>query len=97
MVGMSVTNCAPVQAPTFGVRPMLGTNPIAVAAPTDEPFPYMFDAATSVVPRGKIEIAARANKPIPEGWVIGSGWDFGDAERRDDQSRWTTGSLPCCR
>ena len=49
---------------------MLGTNPIAVAAPTDEPFPYMYDAATAVVPRGKIEIAARANKPIPEGWVI---------------------------
>jgi LDH2 family malate/lactate/ureidoglycolate dehydrogenase len=30
----------------------------------------MFDAATSVAPRGKIEIAKRANKPIPEGWVI---------------------------
>jgi len=49
---------------------MLGTNPIAVAAPTDEPFPYMYDAATAVIPRGKIEVAARANKPIPEGWVI---------------------------
>ncbi len=70
MVGLSVTNAHPSIAPTFGVRPMLGTNPIAVAAPTDEPFPYMFDAATSVAPRGKIEIAARANKPIPEGWVI---------------------------
>ena len=70
MVGLSVTNAHPSIAPTFGVRPMLGTNPIAVAAPTDEPFPYMYDAATAVVPRGKIEIAARANKPIPEGWVI---------------------------
>ncbi len=70
MVGFSVTNAHPSIAPTFGVRPMLGTNPIAVAAPTDEPFPYMFDASTAVVPRGKIEIAARANKPIPEGWVI---------------------------
>ena len=70
MVGLSVTNAHPSTAPTFGVRPMLGTNPIAVAAPTDEPFPYMFDAATAVVPRGKIEVAARANKPIPEGWVI---------------------------
>ena len=70
MVGFSVTNAHPSIAPTFGVRPMLGTNPIAVAAPTDEPFPYMFDAATSVAPRGKIEIAKRANKPIPEGWVI---------------------------
>jgi LDH2 family malate/lactate/ureidoglycolate dehydrogenase len=70
MVGFSVTNAHPSIAPTFGVRPMLGTNPIAVAAPTDEPFPYMYDAATAVVPRGKIEVAARADKPIPEGWVI---------------------------
>jgi LDH2 family malate/lactate/ureidoglycolate dehydrogenase len=70
MVGLSVTNAHPSTAPTFGVRPMLGTNPIAVAAPTDELFPYMYDAATSIVPRGKIEVAARANKPIPEGWVI---------------------------
>jgi L-2-hydroxycarboxylate dehydrogenase (NAD+) len=70
MVGLSVTNAHPSTAPTFGVRPMLGTNPIAVAAPSDESFPYMYDAATSIAPRGKIEIAARANKPIPEGWVV---------------------------
>jgi len=70
MVGLSVTNAHPSIAPTFGVKPMLGTNPIAVAAPTDELFPYMYDAATAVVPRGKIEVHARANKPLPEGWVI---------------------------
>ena len=70
MVGLSVTNAHPSTAPTFGVRPMLGTNPIAVAAPTDEAFPFMYDAATSIAPRGKIEIAARASKPIPEGWVV---------------------------
>ncbi len=69
-VGLSVTNAHPSTAPTFGTEPMLGTNPIAVAAPTDEAFPYMYDAATSVIPRGKIEVAARANKPIPQGWVI---------------------------
>jgi L-2-hydroxycarboxylate dehydrogenase (NAD+) len=70
MVGLSVTNAHPSTAPTFGTEPMLGTNPIAVAAPTDEAFPYMYDASTSVIPRGKIEVAARANKPIPEGWVV---------------------------
>jgi L-2-hydroxycarboxylate dehydrogenase (NAD+) len=70
LVGLTVTNAHPSTAPTFGTEPMLGTNPIAVAAPTDEVFPYMYDAATSVVPRGKIEVAARANKPIPEGWVV---------------------------
>lgn len=71
MVGISFTNAHPSTSPTFGVRPMLGTNPIAVGAPTDEAFPFLFDAATSIAPRGKIEVAARANKPIPEGWVIG--------------------------
>jgi len=71
LVGMSFTNAHPSTAPTFGVKPMLGTNPIAVGVPTDEEFPYLYDAATSVAPRGKIEIAARAHKPIPEGWVIG--------------------------
>lgn len=70
MVGLSFTNAHPSIAPTFGVKPMLGTNPIAVAVPTDEPFPYMYDASTAIVPRGKIEIAARSNKPIPEGWVV---------------------------
>jgi LDH2 family malate/lactate/ureidoglycolate dehydrogenase len=70
MVGMSFTNAHPSIAPTFGVEPLLGTNPIAFSAPTDEEFPFSFDAATSIAPRGKIEIAARAQKPIPEGWVI---------------------------
>lgn len=70
MAGISFTNAHPSTAPTFGVKPMLGTNPIAVAAPTDELFPFMYDAATSIVPRGKIEVAARANKPVPEGWVV---------------------------
>jgi len=71
MVGVSVTNAHPSIAPTFGVQPMMGTNPIAVGAPTDEPFPFLFDASTSIVTRGKIEVAARAGKPITQGWVIG--------------------------
>src|SRR4030042_2464440 len=70
LVGLRVTNAHPSTAPTFGSEPIVGTNPIAVATPTDEAFPYMYDASTSVIPRGKIEVAARANKPIPEGWVI---------------------------
>lgn len=70
MIGMSFTNARPSVAPTFGVEPMLGTNPIAFACPTDEPFPFCFDAATSVSQRGKIEVLARLRKPTPEGWVI---------------------------
>ena len=70
MMGLAVTNARPAIAPTFGTEPMLGTNPIAFAAPSDMPFPFCFDGATSISQRGKIEVAARAEKPVPEGWVI---------------------------
>jgi len=70
MAGMSFTNARPSIAPTYGVKPMLGTNPIAFGAPTDEECPFLYDAATSITQRGKIEVAERAEKPVPEGWVI---------------------------
>ncbi|MGY4706855.1 Ldh family oxidoreductase [Candidatus Bipolaricaulota sp. J31] len=70
MIGMAFTNARPSVAPTFSVEPMFGTNPIAFACPTDEPFPFCFDAATSIAQRGKIEVLARLKKPTPAGWVI---------------------------
>jgi LDH2 family malate/lactate/ureidoglycolate dehydrogenase len=72
MIGMTVTNARPSVSPTFGVQPMLGTNPIAFGAPTDEEIPFLFDGATPITQRGKIEVLARAEKPIPEGWLIDS-------------------------
>jgi LDH2 family malate/lactate/ureidoglycolate dehydrogenase len=70
MMGLAVTNARPAIVPTFGTEPMLGTNPIAFAAPSDMDYPFWFDAATAISQRGKIEVAARAEKPVPEGWVI---------------------------
>lgn len=70
MIGMSFTNARPSIAPTFGVQPMMGTNPIAFACPTDEPFPFVFDAATSIVQRGKYEVLERAEKPAKAGWAV---------------------------
>jgi len=72
MMGFTVTNARPAIAPTFSTEPMLGTNPIAFAAPSDMDHPFCFDGATSITQRGKIEVAARAEKPVPEGWVIDS-------------------------
>jgi L-2-hydroxycarboxylate dehydrogenase (NAD+) len=69
MMGLTVTNARPAIVPTFGAEPMLGTNPIAFAAPSDLDHPFCFDAATSITQRGKIEVAARAEKPLPEGLV----------------------------
>jgi len=70
MIGLTVTNARPAVAPTFSTEPMLGTNPIAFAAPTDLPYPFCYDAATPITQRGKIEVLARAEKPVPKGWVI---------------------------
>jgi len=70
MMGLAVTNARPATLPTFGMEPMLGTNPIAFAAPSDLGYPFWFDAATSITQRGKIEVAARAEKPLPEGLVV---------------------------
>lgn len=70
MIGMTFTNARPSIAPTFSVQPMLGTNPIAFGCPTDEEFPFLYDAATSIPQRGKLEVLARVNKPAPPGWVI---------------------------
>jgi len=70
MLGLSVTNARPTVAPTFGAEAMLGTNPIAFAAPSDMDYPFCFDAATSTSSRGKIEVLARAEKPVPGGWAI---------------------------
>lgn len=75
-IGLTVTNARPSIAPTFGVRPMLGTNPIAFGAPSDEPFPFLFDAATSITQRGKLEVLARKKKPAPAGWVTGQKGEF---------------------
>jgi L-2-hydroxycarboxylate dehydrogenase (NAD+) len=70
MIGLTVTNARPAMAPTFGVQPLLGTNPIAFGAPTDEDFPFLYDGATPITQRGKIEVLAREEKPVPAGWII---------------------------
>ncbi|MCP4537383.1 MAG: Ldh family oxidoreductase [Chloroflexi bacterium] len=70
MMGLTVTNARPAIAPTFSTEPMLGTNPIAFAAPSDMDYPFCFDGATPITQRGKIEVLARAEKPVPEGWAI---------------------------
>lgn len=70
MIGLTFTNARPSVTPTFGVSPLLGTNPIAFGAPTDEAFPFLFDAATPIAQRGKIETYARESKTAPEGWIV---------------------------
>lgn len=76
LIGITGTNARPAIAPTFGVDNMLGTNPLTIGFPTDEDFPFVLDCATSVSQRGRIEVFARQNKKLPEGWVINEEGQF---------------------
>jgi L-2-hydroxycarboxylate dehydrogenase (NAD+) len=68
-IGISMTNAAVLVVPTFGRDAMMGTNPIAVAAPAGEERAFVLDMATSTVPRGKLEVYNRLEKPLPIGWA----------------------------
>ena len=96
MMGLTVTNARPAIAPTFTTEPMLGTNPIAFAAPSDMAHPFCFDGATSISQRGKIEVLARAEKPAPEGWIIDAqGEPLTDPDQiLEDLGRATAALLP---
>ena len=71
MMGISLTNTEAISPPTFGKQPMLGTNPIAFAMPAD-PIPFWFDAATTVVPLGKMEVYKKLGKSLPGEWGVDS-------------------------
>jgi LDH2 family malate/lactate/ureidoglycolate dehydrogenase len=89
MIGIAMTNAAPQVAPTYGKHALLGTNPLSVAAPTGSERPFILDMATSVVAAGKVEIAQRLGKPIPDGWLV-------DTEGRptvDPAALWNGGAL----
>ncbi|HTK75985.1 MAG TPA: Ldh family oxidoreductase [Gemmataceae bacterium] len=70
LIGWAMTNATKLVAPLWGAERMLGTNPIAVAFPGREEPPVVIDLATSTAAFGKVEIAKRAGKPIPDGWAI---------------------------
>lgn len=70
LIGITGTNARPSIAPTFGVENMMGTNPLTFGLPTDEPFPFCIDCATSIVQRGKIEYWQRNGKPTPAACVV---------------------------
>lgn len=70
MIGWSMTNSSRIVVPLWGVERRLGTNPIAIAFPGYNNPPIVIDLATSVVAFGKVEIAKRQGKAVPEGWII---------------------------
>lgn len=69
MIGISMTNASPLVAPTYANERLLGTNPMCYAFPAGKYPPVVVDMATAAAANGKLEIAQRANQPIPGGWA----------------------------
>ena len=69
LIGLSMTNSAPLVVPTHSKDALIGTNPISVAVPADKERPFVLDMATSSSTRGKVEVYAREGKPMPITWA----------------------------
>ncbi|MFC7335354.1 Ldh family oxidoreductase [Rhodocista pekingensis] len=70
LVGLLLGNAPKAMAFWGGRQPMIGTNPVAIAAPVPVGPPLVIDMALSQVARGKVMAAQQLGEPIPEGWAL---------------------------
>jgi L-2-hydroxycarboxylate dehydrogenase (NAD+) len=75
MIGVSMTAGGVQVTPTFGAEALIGLNPIAVAVPTRNEPPFIFDASMSSVAGNKVRLARRLGRDVLPGWVAGEDGD----------------------
>jgi LDH2 family malate/lactate/ureidoglycolate dehydrogenase len=72
MIGLAAAVGSANHMPPWGGSDLLlGTNPIAIAAPSGGADPFVLDMATTVASVGKIKVLAQRGEPMPEGWMVG--------------------------
>ncbi len=89
MIGMAWADSgrSPKSVAPFGGREArLGTNPWAIAVPSDLEGPLFIDMATSSVAVGKVKLAQARGQKIPKGWVVDR-----DGQLTDDPSKLSPG------
>jgi LDH2 family malate/lactate/ureidoglycolate dehydrogenase len=86
MIGMAAAVGSANHVPPFGGTDLLlGTNPIAISAPSGGPDPFVLDMATTVAAMGKIKMLAQQGAAMPEGWMVGrDGAPLTDPARRSE-------------
>ena len=70
LIAFCFTNAPPAIAPHGAKKSLFGTNPICFGTPTSSKIPFILDTSVSVINRGKIRVAARTGKKIPEGVAL---------------------------
>jgi ureidoglycolate dehydrogenase (NAD+) len=68
-VAFVVSNSEPIVVPFGGRAALLGTNPLAFAAPTAD-LPLSLDMATSTTAMGKVMVALSRHEQIPDDWGV---------------------------
>lgn len=89
MIGMAAAVGSANHVPPFGGTDLLlGTNPVAIAAPNGSDDPFVLDMASTVAAMGKIKMLAQRGEAMPEGWMVGR-----DGEPLTDPNRKSEGFL----
>ena len=71
LVSLVMSNTYPTRVHVAGgIEGVLGTNPLAVGVPSDGPYPFVLDMATSTSAIGHVRIASYTDEPIPAGIAI---------------------------
>jgi L-2-hydroxycarboxylate dehydrogenase (NAD+) len=70
LIAMCFTNAPPAIAPHGAIKKLFGTNPICFGSPTSNKVPFILDTSVSMINRGKIRVAAKIGKKIPEGVAL---------------------------
>jgi len=70
MVGLGFANSPAAMPAAGGKHPIFGTNPVAAVFPRLTGDPLMIDLSLSEVARGKLMVAAKEGRSIPEGWAL---------------------------
>ena len=70
LIVMVFTNAPPAVAPHGALKSLFGTNPICFGTPTGSKVPFILDTSISMINRGKIRVAVREGRKIPEGVAL---------------------------
>jgi len=70
MIGIAISHTDASVIPFGGKMPAVGTNPLAVAVPTNKDYPVLLDMATSTASLGKILNAKNKGEKIPPDWAV---------------------------
>ncbi|MFK7857214.1 MAG: Ldh family oxidoreductase [Granulosicoccus sp.] len=86
MIGMAAAIGSANHVPPFGGTDLLlGTNPIAISAPTADDDPFVLDMASTIAAMGKIKVLEQRGESMPEGWMVGhDGKPLTDPARRSE-------------